>query len=157
MPGSRANHRLGLGSPRAAGIALGLTLLATACTAAVDSDLFTPQIVEITLSDYAFHYDGPLRPGRVVFRVRNEGDVDHEVALVELPDDVADVHELVDSDRIGVAPVYTMASRAPGETGVFAVDLAQGRYGLLGFGQDSQGTPYYRKGMVADLDVGNPP
>lgn len=152
---STVRHR----ARRLSGIGTGvvmLVLLATGCTFGADRAGFSPQEVEITLREYTFDVEEPVRPGRVVFRVSNQGKLDHDLALVELPDDVATVDELVDSDRPGVAPVYTMATRAPGETGLFAVDLPEGRYALLGFESGQDGTPHYRNGMVADLEVGDP-
>lgn len=138
------------------GGALVLMLLATGCTFAGGSEAFAPQQVDVTLRDNAIDYQGPIRPGRVVFRAHNEGDADHDLALVELPEGIGDVDALINSDRPGVAPVYTTATRAPGEAAVFAVDLTAGRYALLGFGQDADGTPFYRKGMATDLMVGDP-
>lgn len=136
--------------------ALLLGLVVTGCTFAGSSEAYAPQQVDITMREYTIDYQGPIRPGRVVFRANNEGDADHDLALVELPESVADVEEFIASDPPGVAPVYTLATRAPGETGVFAVDLSEGRYALLGFGQDADGTPFYRMGMAADLVVGDP-
>lgn len=135
--------------------ALLLGLVVTGC-AFGGSEPYAPQQVNITMREYAIDYQGPIRPGRVLFRANNEGDADHDLALVELPESVADVEEFIASDPPGVAPVYTLATRAPGETGVFAVDLPEGRYALLGFGQDADGTPFYRMGMAADLVVGDP-
>lgn len=142
--------------PSGIGIGVVLVLLATGCTFGADRAGFSPQEVEITLREYTFDIEEPVRPGRVVFRVSNQGKLDHDLALVELPADVATVDELVDSDRPGVAPVYTMATRAPGDVGLFAVDLPEGRYALLGFESGQDGTPHYRNGMVADLEVGDP-
>lgn len=139
------------------GGALVLVLLATGCTLAGGSEAFAPHQVDVTLRDHTINYEGSIQPGRLVFRVDNKGDIDHDLALAELPEGVDDVDELIDSDRPGLAPVYTMAARSPGETGVFAVDLPKGRYALLGFGQDVDGTPFYRKGMATDLVVGHPP
>jgi non-ribosomal peptide synthetase component E (peptide arylation enzyme) len=136
--------------------ALVAAMLVSGCTLAGDSSAFAPQQVEVTVRDRAFEYQGPVRPGRVVFRVHNAGTADHDVALVELPQGIADVDELLASDRQGVAPVYTTATRAPGETALFAVDLSQGRYALLGFGTDADGTPFYRKGLASEFVVGTP-
>lgn len=139
-----------------ASAALLLGLVVTGCTFAGGSEAYAPQQVDITMREYAIDYKGPIRPGRVVFRANNEGDADHDLALVELPESVADVEEFIASDPPGVAPVYTLATRAPGETGVFAVDLPEGSYALLGFGEDTEGIPFYRKGMAVDLVVGDP-
>lgn len=115
-----------------------------------------PQELEVDMHDHAYEFEDPLQPGRVLFRVANRGEVDHDLALVQLPDDVADIDELLDSGSGGMRPIYTMASRGPDKTGVFAVDLPEGRYGMLCFETDPDGTPHYRKGMTADFEVDEP-
>lgn len=143
-------------APRLGAMALpvGLVLLAS-CTFAGGS---TPgsQEVEVDMRDHAYEFEDSLVPGRVLFRVANRGKVDHDLALVRLPDDVEDLDELLGSESGGMRPVYTMASRGPGETGVFAVDLSEGRYGMLCFETDPDGTPHYRNGMTAEFEVGQP-
>lgn len=113
-----------------------------------------PQVLEVTMAGQAYAFDkDTLRPGRVVFSVANEGETEHDLALIRLPDDVAGVSQWLDSGVRGIEPVYTMADRSPGEHGVFAVDLQPGNYGLLCFVKDDDGTPHYRKGMIADFHV----
>lgn len=113
-----------------------------------------PQFVEVTMRGqaYALNQD-TLGPGRAVFRVANEGQTDHDLILVKLPDDARGVTQWLSGGVGGVQPFYTMADRAPGELGVFAVDLEPGRYGMLCFVEDDEGTPHYRNGMVADFEV----
>lgn len=101
---------------------------------------------------YALDQDS-TQPGRVIFRVANQDETDHDLILVKLPADAGGVTQWLSSGVSGVQPVYTMADRGPGEQGVFAVDLQPGQYGMLCFVEDEDGTPHYRKGMVADLQV----
>lgn len=150
----RTGARVGLALVLAA-----LGVLTTACSlgarSSTDAEVPTqPQLVEVTMAGraYALSQDR-LRPGRVVFRVANEGDTDHDLTLVKLPDDVSGVSQWLDSGVGGVQPVYVMADRGPGEHGVFAVDLPAGQYGMLCLVEDDDGTPHYKNGMVADLHV----
>lgn len=116
----------------------------------------TPQVLEVAMRDDSYAFERrPLRPGRVLVRAHNHGETEHDVALVELPDDVAGAQEWLDSGVGGVQPVYTMAERSPGQEGVFAVDLAAGHYGMLCLVEDEDGTPHYRQGMLADFRVGD--
>lgn len=135
-------------------------LLLASCTAgedspAADAEVPTqPQVLEVTMRGQAYALgQDTLRPGRAVFRVANEGETDHDLALIKLPDDVAGVSQWLNSGVSGVQPVYTMADRAPGQQAVFAVDLEAGQYGMLCFVKDDEGVPHYRKGMVADFQV----
>ena len=115
-----------------------------------------PQELEVGMRDHAYEIDGSLQPGRVVVTVTNRGEVDHDLILLEIPEGVADTDELLASSGGGLRPVYTMASRSPGETGVFAVDLAEGRYAMLCDEAGADGTPHHRKGMSAEFAAGDP-
>lgn len=132
------------------------------CTPGIDTAELAapidPQVVEVTMRDgrYLLKHDQTLRAGRVEFRVSNDGTVDHDLSLVKLPDGVAGVKEWLDSGVSGVSPVYIMADRAPGEDATFAVDLPAGRYGMLCFTTNSNGTPHYKQGMVADFEIAQP-
>lgn len=108
------------------------------------------------MRDHAFEIEGSLQPGRIVVRVTNHGEADHDLTLLEIPADIDGIDELLASSEGGLSPAYTMATRAPGETGTFAVDLAEGRYAVLCSETDADGTPHYRKGMAAELEVGQP-
>lgn len=111
------------------------------------------------MRDHRYVLDDPnLRQGRVMFRVNNQDEVEHDVALVHLPDDVSGVQEWLDTGEGpgGVYPVYLMSDRAPGETGVFALDLPAGHYGLLCLLTNANGTAHYENGMVASFRVASP-
>jgi hypothetical protein len=113
------------------------------------------QIVEVTMRDHRYIVDEKpaLKPGRVVFHVSNQGEADHDLALVKLPDEASGVSDWLDSDVGGFLPVYRMADRASGERGVFGADLQGGMYGMLCFVTDNDGTPHYKSGMVDDFRV----
>ncbi|MEX2619995.1 MAG: hypothetical protein WD250_07225 [Egibacteraceae bacterium] len=96
-----------------------------------------------------------LDPGRVVFEVHNDGDIDHELTLVALPDWAQGVQEWLDAGRHGVIPIYSLVDREPGQRGVFAANLGAGRYALLCVMQDGPDeVPHHRQGMNADIRVG---
>lgn len=142
-------------------VAAALIVITAACSplAGAGTEQKVPtgsQMVEIDMRDSTYQFDAPaLQPGRVTFRVTNHDDVDHDLALIELPDDVDGVAEWRNrgAGLGGVYPVYLMGDRAPGETGVFAVDLGEGHYGLLCFVSDSDGTAHYKNGMFASFRV----
>lgn len=114
-----------------------------------------PEVVEIDMRDHAYQFENPrLQAGRVVFRVTNHGGTDHDLILTHLPDGTHSVSEWLDGGEGGFQPIYIMAERSPGKTGVFAVDLPAGKYGLLCSVEDPDGTPHYRRGMVAELRIG---
>lgn len=141
-------------------LAAAVALLAAACIPLAGADAQKvptgSQMVEIDMREHAYRYEDPgLEPGRVTFRVTNHDDVDHDLALIQLPDDVRGVTEWRNRGESigGVYPIYLMADRAPGETGVFAVDLPAGHYGMLCFVSDDDGTAHYKDGMVASFRV----
>lgn len=117
----------------------------------------TPEVVEVRLDEFDIAVDHDVvDPGRVVFGVRNIGDIDHELTLVALPDDVRGVAEWLETVG-GTIPIYSTKNRAPGEGVTFAADLAPGKYGLLCVLQESvDHVSHHDQGMVADLRVGAP-
>lgn len=113
-----------------------------------------PQVVSVAMRDNSYKFgQETFAPGRLVFQAHNHDDRDHDLALVELPDDVSGVEEWLEGGVGGVHPIYTMADRAPGEEGTFAVDLSPGHYGMLCLVENDDGTPHYQEGMVASFRV----
>lgn len=147
--------------PRWARVALlaAVGLLTVGCTPEIDTRRAKvpagAQVVEVTMRDhsYAFDEEQTLRPGRVEFRVTNQGESGHDLALAKLPDDVSDISEWLDGDAGGFQPVYVMADRAPGEVGVFATNLHSGQYGMLCLVKDRNDRPHYELGMIATFQV----
>lgn len=114
----------------------------------------SPPLVEVTLSEYDFAYDAPVPSGRVVFEVTNAGGTDHELALVPLPDDLPPLDEQLRSDkRQALGTLANSSVLEPGASRRFAVDLAPGRYGMLCFVTDADGTPHALKGMTSEFRV----
>lgn len=113
-----------------------------------------PATVEVGLREHAFAFDRPVPAGRVVFRVRNRGDEPHDLVLLQLPTDTVGIDELLEfATPRGLPPVATVPPRQPDETARFAADLAPGRYALVCFVEDADGTPHFHKGMAAEFEV----
>jgi hypothetical protein len=108
------------------------------------------------MREFAFDYDHDVPAGRVVFRFRNVGHVDHRVTLVSLPEDLPPIDEQIrGSTRQFVAPFAGTYPRPPGATATFAVDLVAGRrYGLVCFVQDPDGQTHALKGMTSEFRAG---
>lgn len=118
-----------------------------------------PQVVEIDMHDHRYSFDDPdLQPGRAMFRVTNESQLEHDLALIRLPDEVESVDEWLDrnTNASGLRPVYLMGTRAPDGVAVFAAELPTGTYGMLCLTESEGGTPHYKQGMTAKLEVGSP-
>lgn len=131
--------------------------VASACTPSIrrEAPAGAP-VVDVGMDEYAFSMDGgDLRAGRVVFRARNLGRLDHEFVLTELPADLPPLAEQLQSDkRRPVSNVARVALRRPGTTGTFAADLAPGRYGVMCFVRDPDGNTHAVKGMALEFRVG---
>lgn len=109
--------------------------------------------VEVTLREYAIGHSPHVPSGRVMFAVRNSGRVPHRPSLVPLSDDVPPIDEqLRGAERRAVSPFAGVTTLAPGERGVFAVDLEPGRrYAFICFAADEDGRPHAVKGMSSEF------
>ncbi len=106
------------------------------------------------MSEYKFDMDGSPPGGRVVFRARNLGRLDHELVLVALPEDLPPIQEQLRSDeRRPASSIARIPPRVSGSTGTFAVDLSPGRYAFVCFVVDADGQQHARKGMSAEFRV----
>lgn len=110
--------------------------------------------IHVTMREYHFDVKRRLPAGRVVFRVQNTGTSEHQLVLLSVPEDFPPIdQQLRSSVRQAVAPVFGLRPRRPGRTGLFAVDLAPGRYAVLCNLVDKDGTAHSLKGMAVDLEV----
>lgn len=117
-------------------------------------------VVTVDMLDYRFELDRSVPAGRVVFRIRNRGEVPHHLTMLPLPQDVPPIAEqLRGTQRRVVEPYAGIYERQPGDTGTFAVDLAPGRrYALICSVPDEDGQPHWRKGMATEFRTpGTPP
>ncbi len=116
----------------------------------------TPPVVDVAMDEYRFRYDPSVPAGRVVFEALNAGKLEHELLLVAIPKDfkLTIAEQLRSPTKVAFATKAILPGRPPGVRGELAVDLAPGRYGLLCFIRDPDGTNHARKGMSAEFSVG---
>ncbi len=106
------------------------------------------------MGEYAFDFDPDIPGGQVVFRAHNAGSEDHEMTMVVLPEDLPPLNDQIQSEEgVGVATLAQLQDHPPGTTGSFAVFLKPGRYGMICFVRDQDGTPSALKGMNAEFRV----
>ena len=150
QPARVSRRRLWVTWVATAAVAAGIT----SCRPAGTVETEGPAQVEVTMSEYRFDYDHAIARGRAVFRVRNEGHEDHEIVVAILPPEVPPIAEqLKGEERRFIPGLATLPVRRPGESNIFALDLAPGRYALLCFVRDKDGTPHARKGMSSEFEV----
>lgn len=87
------------------------------------------------MSEYAFNQSRAIPSGRVLFRVRNQGTMAHELQLFSLADDFPPILEqLRGSERRVLNALAGVPRRESGATGIFSVELEAGkRYALICF------------------------
>jgi hypothetical protein len=106
------------------------------------------------MREFRFEQAPLAAEGRVVFRVRNAGNVTHELVLVALPEDFPPIDEQLRSEeRQGVDTVVAIHDRPPGNRTTFASDLQPGRYAFICFVRDPDGVSHALKGMSAEFRV----
>lgn len=126
----------------------------TAVTSPAGTVLPLPAHVAVTMRDNAFMVSGSAPPGRVVFDVVNRGAHEHELTFVFLPADLPPIEQQLHSPtRRVVAQIAHLHGMPPGSTGVFAAELAPGRYAMLDFLTDSNGTQYALEGVATEIRV----
>jgi hypothetical protein len=131
-------------------------LAVTGCATARGAALPPPApTFGIVMREYRFDHAAQAPSGRVIFRAHNAGAIPHELTLVHLPADYpATIDEQLHAPtRRSVDTVAILFNRLPGEDGVFAADLAPGRYGFICFLKDPDGVAYAFKGMSSVFAV----
>lgn len=112
-----------------------------------------PQIANVQLREYRFDY-AAIRPGRTVFRVRNAGQLKHELVVLPLPKNLPPIDvQLHSKTRQLLAPLAHLKPLAPAGRGTFAVDLVPGRYAMISFVKDRKGMSDALKGMSSEFRV----
>jgi hypothetical protein len=111
------------------------------------------------MHEYAFDYQAPVVPGRVVFRVVNTGKETHNLIMVPIPDDFPPIDEQLHGDvRRPIYPVAQIFAHKPGTSGTFAVDLVpHQRYAFMCAIAGTDGQPHFLKGMNSEFRAGDAP
>lgn len=114
--------------------------------------------VAVAMEDYRFTFDPVVPSGRVLFEVTNEGQVEHNLTLIRIPNalDVSLAEQVGGATRRSFPPLAVVRDRRPGASDRFAVDLQPGRYGLICIARDPDGTSHASRGMTAEFDVSSP-
>ena len=122
-------------------------------------DTHLPQAdVVLTLKDYAFEFDKPIRAGRQTIRVENAAQQSHEAILVEVAPGktVHDVLAWLEKPQ-GPPPGKPLGGTtglAQGEINLISHDFTPGKYGLICFVPDTgDGKPHVAHGMVREFTV----
>jgi hypothetical protein len=114
--------------------------------------------VTMTLSDYAFGFDRPVRAGKQRMRILNSAAQGHEFVLVKLapgktPADLVQWVEKHDGPPPG-EPLGGITDIVPGTASYVDFDLTPGEYGLLCFLPDAKdGKPHFVHGMSRQFTV----
>lgn len=140
-------------------VAMGLAI--AGCSTGETSEALPPAVptVDVRLVEHDVVYEQPVPAGRVVFRVTNAGDEVHRLALLPLSEDFPPILEQLQGDtrRAGQLQARVPDLR-PGETGVFAADLAEGqRYAMVDFSEAPDGTMHGRLGVASEFHAGGGP
>jgi hypothetical protein len=131
-----------------------VVLLAVSCGGGESAFPRPVPTVDVVAREYGFQYEDRFRSGRTVVRVRNEGQLQHQLVLIYLPPEIPSLDaQLRSSERQVVPTIVSLQPRAPGRTGTFAIDLDPGRYGFVCFVQDPDGVQHVHKGMSSEFRV----
>jgi hypothetical protein len=115
--------------------------------------------VVLTLKDYTFEFDRPVRRGVQTIRVENAAQQSHEVVLIQLQPgrNVTDVLAWFDGGQQGPPPGKPIGGTtgfAQGEVNVITHDFAPGNYGMICFVPDAKdGKPHVAHGMIKEFTV----
>lgn len=115
-----------------------------------------PVVVDVLEQDYGYIFNpgGDIPTGRIVFQVRNQSGLAHDLSLVVLPEDMpAIIDQLRSPNRRAIVTRVRLPSHDPGSSDAFAVDLAPGRYALLCFERDGTGGVHALEGMAVEFRV----
>ena len=112
---------------------------------------------DLSTSEYAFIPAAQdVTAGSVAFNVSNVGGEEHEVFITKVPEDL-DIEQALQSEEEpeGVEDIGSIVGLLPGTdaTLLFQDDLTPGRYALLCFVSDAEGTPHAFLGMIGEFTV----
>jgi uncharacterized cupredoxin-like copper-binding protein len=114
--------------------------------------------IVLTLNDYSFDFDKPVKAGRRTIRVENAAQQSHEAVLIQLAPG-KNVHEMLawlekpEGPPPG-KPIGGTTGIAQGEVNLITYDFTAGNYGLICFVPDAKdGKPHIAHGMVKEFTV----
>ena len=140
--------------PTADSLAVLVAVLAAGCSSRAASPLppARPRVT-VTMHDDRIEH-GPVAQGQAVFEVRNLGTKRHRLSLVPLPDELPPIdQQLRGSERATVTTHAAVADLVPGGTGTFATQLVTGRYAMVCFNVDEDGSSHALQGMATEFRI----
>jgi hypothetical protein len=114
--------------------------------------------VVLTLEDYRFDFDKPIKAGRQTIRVENAAPQSHEAVLVQLAPGKS-VHDFLawiakPEGAPPGKPIGGVTGFAQGEVNLITYDFTAGKYGLICFVPDAKdGKPHLEHGMIKEFTV----
>ena len=114
--------------------------------------------VVLTLRDYTFEFDKPIKAGKQTIRVENAAQQSHEAVLVQLapgktPHDVVNWIMKPEGPPPG-KPIGGTTGLTQGEVNLITYDFTPGKYGLICFLPDAKdGKPHIAHGMTSEFTV----
>jgi hypothetical protein len=115
--------------------------------------------IVLTLKDYSFEFDKPVKAGVQTIRVENAAQQSHEVVLVQLAPGkgMQDMMAWFEGGMSGPAPGKPIGGTtgfAQGEINMITHDFSAGNYGMVCFvGDAKDGKPHVTHGMIQEFTV----
>lgn len=114
-------------------------------------------VVDVSLLEYQFSFDpAEITNGNIAFAASNIGGEDHEIAIVEVAPDAVIEEVIADEAFFETANIVGVGGPWPPGTEtnvVFTEEFAPGRYAMLCFIENSEGTPHAFLGMVDEFTI----
>jgi hypothetical protein len=112
----------------------------------------------LTLYDYNFDTDKPLKAGRRTIQIKNTAKQFHEAVIVKLPPNVpvTALLEWMSAGMKGAPPAVSVAGIAgltPGQVNSITLDLEPGEYGMYCFLPAPDGREHIAHGMLKQITV----
>jgi hypothetical protein len=116
-----------------------------------------PPSVTIILTDHHFRLSAPIEPGRLTWRLKNDGSEPHQALVVKLPEGVNEYQERawIEHGSNGPEPgepIGGIKSVEPGAEASFETHLKPGQYLLLCTILEDEGR-YYDLGMIYHFTI----
>ena len=113
--------------------------------------------VHLDAKEFAFEFDSPLiTSGNIAFEMANTGAQRHQIVIEQVPEDFDVKAALMSEDEAeGMTHIGSTPPQEPGDTRdiVFTNKLPAGRYVMLCFMPDTDGTPHALLGMWSEFTI----